>query len=185
MSKVLVLLAHGSEEIEAVTVIDLLRRAEIDVLTAGNSRGVLTASRGVRLVPDAYIDDVLDSEFDMVVLPGGGPGAESLKQDARVIALLQNHVRRGRFVGAICAAPKILAHAGILEGKRATSFPGILESLDLPNTILSTDSVVIDGAVVTSRGPGTSIDFALALIALLEGHAAKDRVEAQLQRPVS
>ena len=183
MARVLVPLAQGCEELEAVTVIDLLRRAGIDVVTAGLDDQVVTASRRVRLVPDAVLDDVLDEEFDMVVLPGGLQGADHLDQDPRIEELLTRMTAGGHFTAAICAAPKVLASAGLLDGKSATSYPGIIDAMDLDSTRLMKDPVVIDGKVITSRGPGTAMDFALALIEQLLGPEKRKEVEAPLVRP--
>ncbi|OYY80110.1 MAG: DJ-1 family protein, partial [Hydrogenophilales bacterium 16-62-9] len=126
MAKVLVPLAEGCEEIEAVTIIDLLRRAGIDVVVAGLKPGIVTASRGVQLVPDVTLDAALQHDYDMVVLPGGMSGAANLKDDARMIALLKKMAAAGRYTAAICAAPMVLAEAGLLDGKQATSYPGFL-----------------------------------------------------------
>jgi 4-methyl-5(b-hydroxyethyl)-thiazole monophosphate biosynthesis len=182
MSKVLIPLAPGCEELEAVTVIDILRRAGIEVTTAGLAAGPVRASRGTVLLPDTTLDEALRRDYDMMVLPGGMPGSEHLKNDVRVIGLLKKMAAAGNYVAAICAAPMALHAAGVLSGKRATSFPGVLDRM--PGThIYSSDAVVIDGKVVTSRGPGTAMDFALVLVELLAGRAQRDVVEAQLQRP--
>lgn len=183
MSRVLVPLAPGCEELEAVTVIDLLRRAGIEVVTAGLDSGTVEASRGTRLVPDTTLEEARGQDYDMVVLPGGLPGADHLDRDERIHALLRKTVADGGFVAAICAAPKVLARAGLLAGRRATAYPGTLEALGLPDTVLTDDPVVRDGPVITSRGPGTAMDFALALIEVLAGKAQRDQVEAGLQRP--
>ena len=182
MARVLVPLAEGSEELEAVTVIDLLRRAGIEVVSAGLETGAITASRGVVLIPDATLEEIFDQDFDMVVLPGGGPGAEHLGADGRLIALLQRMAAKGRITAAICAAPKVLAKAGILEGKQATSYPGALASIGGGGATLCDDPVVVDGTVITSRGPGTAMDFALQLIETLAGQSTRDQVQAGLQR---
>ncbi len=181
MSKVLVPLAAGCEELEAVTVVDILRRAGVEVVTAGLVPGPLRASRGMVLVPDTTLDEVLRQEFDMIVLPGGMPGSEHLKNDARIIALLRRMAASGKWTAAICAAPMALHAAGVLEGRRATSFPGVLDQLQGTHRYLD-DAVVVDGTVVTSRGPGTAMDFALALVELLSGHARREQVEAGLVR---
>jgi protein deglycase len=183
MARVLVPIAPGSEELEAVTVIDLLRRAEIEVVVAGLVEGPITCSRGTVLVPDTTLDRVLDEEFDMIVLPGGLPGAQHLWEDGRVLELLRRMAGKGRYTAAICAAPRALAEAGLLEGRQATSFPGFLEGLDVPGLALREDPVVQDGRVITSRGPGTAMDFALHLIEELAGRDARDGVEVRLQRP--
>ena len=181
MAKVLVPLAEGCEEIEAVTIIDLLRRAGIDVVVAGLKAGIVTASRGVQLVPDVTLDVALQHDYDMVVLPGGMPGAANLKDDARMIALLKKMAAAGQYTAAICAAPMVLAEAGLLDGKRATSYPGFLDAI--PGVTLSSAAVVQDGKVLTSRGPGTAMDFALALIEVLSGAEKRQQVESALLRP--
>jgi protein deglycase len=186
MTRVLVPLAQGCEELEAVTVIDLLRRADIEVVTAGLDSQPVTASRGTVLIPDKILDDVLEQEFDMIVLPGGAVGADNLNADKRVHTLLKRMSESGKYTAAICAAPKVLATAGLLENRKATGYPGVLEDLNLVHTDLTTTNAVqIDGKIVTSRGPGTAMDFALALIELLLGSEARANVETPLQRPVN
>lgn len=184
MPRVLVPLAQGCEEIEAVTVIDLLRRAGIEVVAAGLADGPVRASRGVVVLPDTTLDVALKADFDMIVLPGGMPGSEHLKNDPRIISLIQHMATAGKYVTAICAAPMALHAAGLLEGKNATSFPGGLDQLPGSHRYLN-DAVVVDGNIVTSRGPGTAMDFALTLIELLAGETKRDAVEATLQRPKS
>lgn len=181
MTTVLVPLAHGCEEIEAVTIIDILRRAGLEVVTAGLEAGPVTASRGVQLVPDTNLDEVLMRDFDMVALPGGAGGAERLQADRRIIELLQRMASRDRYTVAICAAPKVLATAGLLQGRQATSYPAHLDNSS--QALLSEAPVVQDGRVITSRGPGTAIDFALTLVEVLCGRDKRDKVEAALQRP--
>ncbi len=180
MPRILIPLAQGCEELEAVTLIDLLRRAGMTVISAGLDAMPVRASRGVVLLPDTTLDEVLDQEFDMIVLPGGLPGADYLNQDARIQTLLKTTVAAGRYVAAICAAPKVLASAGLLAGKRATSYPGVLNTVSGLHFIDA--PVVIDGQVLTSRGPGTAMDFALAIIETLLGIAQREAVEAQLVR---
>ncbi len=182
MASVLIPLAPGFEDLEAVTLSDLLRRAGIEVVTAGLHPGIVTGSRGIRVEPDACLDDVLARDFDLIALPGGLPGAEHLRDDARVQALLKRMAAAGRYTAAICAAPMALAQAGLLDGKQATAYPGVLDSLKLANTRGSGDAVVVDGKVVTSQGPGTAMDFALTLIELLKGTRVRQQVEAGLVR---
>ncbi len=182
MPSVLVTLASGSEELEAITVVDLLRRAEIDVTVASLDGQPVTCSRNTTIVPDCGLDDALSRDFDMIVLPGGLPGADNLDDDARVHELLKRMNDQGKFVTAICAAPKILAHAGLLDGKRATSYPGFLDNLGLPEVRSTGAAVERDGTIITSRGPGTAMDFALALIDALIGGRRRNQVEERLVR---
>lgn len=180
MKKVLVPLAQGCEELEAVTVIDLLRRAGLHVVSAGLDEQPVVAARGTRLLPDMSLDQALRQDYDMVVLPGGQPGADNLDNDARVRDLLKTMANSGKFTAAICAAPKVLASAGLLAGKQATSYPGTLQKMGIKEY---DRAVVTDGKVITSKGPGTAMDFALELIEALAGKERRNEVEAGLQRP--
>lgn len=180
MKTVLVLFAEGSEELEAITIVNILRRAGITVTLAGLTAGPLRGSRSVMLVPDCTLDAVLQDDFDMVVLPGGQPGTNKLKADARVSELVRRMARQERFVAAICAAPAVLASAGLLDGRQATSFPGALDQF--PRVKQQHAAVIEDGRFITSRGPGTAMDFALALTEKLAGSAKRQEVEAGLQR---
>ncbi|OSM04980.1 DJ-1 family glyoxalase III [Magnetofaba australis] len=182
-ARVLVPIAESCEELETVTIVDLLRRAGIDVTIAALEPGPVTMSRGVVILPDAELEDVIDHEYDMLVLPGGMPGAEHLNNDARIIALIQKMAAANRYTAAICAAPMALASAGVLQGKQATSFPAFHDKLTAGGAALSADAVACDGKVITSRGPGTAMDFALQLIESLLGKEQRDAVEAPLQRP--
>ena len=184
MANVLVPLAEGCEELEAVTIIDLLRRAGIQVTTASLEKGSevkpVTASRGVVLIPDTTLDNAMQESFDMIVLPGGLPGANHLDNDPRIHQLLKSMAEQDKYTAAICAAPKVLAHASLLDGKSATSYPGFIDKMNLADTQISSDSVVHDGKVVTSRGPGTAMDFALKLIEVLAGKDKRDEVASGL-----
>jgi 4-methyl-5(b-hydroxyethyl)-thiazole monophosphate biosynthesis len=180
MSKVLIPLAQGCEEIEAVTVIDILRRAGIEVISAGLDDQPVRASRGVMLLPDITLEAALQQDFDMVVLPGGQPGSNNLKADPRIIALLQKMAQQGKYIAAICAAPSVLASAGLLAGKQATSFPGALDAF--PQIQQQHMAVVEDGKLITSRGPGTAMEFALTLVERLVDKEMRSTVEAGLQR---
>jgi len=179
---VLVLLAEGCEELEAVTVIDLLRRANVEVIVAGLDDKPVTASRGTRIIPDCSLDKALARTYDMVVLPGGLPGADNLAADARVMALLKKMAQAGQFTCAICAAPVVLAKAGLLAGKRATSYPGCIEALNMPDVKSTGEAVVRDGTIITSRGPGTAMDFGLELIESLLDKKTRQTVETALVR---
>jgi 4-methyl-5(b-hydroxyethyl)-thiazole monophosphate biosynthesis len=183
MARVLIPLAQGCEELEAVTLIDLLRRAGIEVISASLDEQPVVASRGVVLIADVCVDQVMDQAFDMIVLPGGLPGADHLDGDPRIHQLLHRIAAQGGFTAAICAAPRVLAHSGLLEGRQATGYPGVLEALKLPRVDLLDRPVVCDERVITSRGPGTAIDFALTLIEKLLGPEKRQQVEEPLMRP--
>ena len=183
MASVLIPLAQGCEELEAVTVIDLLRRAGIHVVTAGFDNNPIKASRGTNLVADALLNDVANDNYDMIALPGGLPGADNLNASELLHQILQRLNSEGKWLAAICAAPKVFVSAGLLKGKKVTSFPGSLRGYDLSQTDYVEQPVVVDGNIVTSRGPGTAMDFALTLIELLEGKEKRDAVEKPLQRP--
>lgn len=182
MSRALVPLAQGCEELEAITITDLLVRAGVEVTTAGLDDQVVTASRGARIIPDTDLDKVLDETFDLIVLPGGLPGANHLRDDDRLRKLLTHHADNEKLIGAICAAPQVLATAGLLTNKTATSYPGVLESINDNSINITNNAIEIDNNIVTSRGPGTAIDFALTLIQLLEGKSKRDEINAQLVR---
>lgn len=182
MATVLIPLAEGFEELEAVTIIDLLRRADIEVITASLDGQTVTASRGTRVVADTSVDEVLEQDFDMVVLPGGLPGADHLDADDRIHRILQRAAENDRPIGAICAAPKVLASGGLLDHKKATAYPGVLDPQSLGSTQITDAPVQQDGNILTSRGPGTAMDFALEIIACLSGADKRDEVEAALLR---
>jgi 4-methyl-5(b-hydroxyethyl)-thiazole monophosphate biosynthesis len=182
MARVLVPLAQGCEELEAVTITDLLTRGGIEVVTAGLDSQPVKASRGMTLLPDTTLDAVMGEDFDMIVLPGGLPGADYLNEDPRIHRLLKRLNEEGRYTAAICAAPKVLATAGLLDGRKATSYPGALAGFDLPRVDLRPEAVVRDDNVVTSRGPGTAMDFTLELLEILAGKEKRDEVEKGLVR---
>ena len=171
MAKVLVPVAEGFEEIEAVTVIDVLRRAGVDVVTAGIPGSLVVGSRNVRINADKKIDDINPKDFDALALVGGYPGYVNLGKTQRVISFISSFNEERKVIGAICAAPTILAKVGILEDKKATVYPGMEKELPYPRN----GKVVVDGNIVTSQGPGTAIPFALKLIELLVN---KDKAKA-------
>jgi 4-methyl-5(b-hydroxyethyl)-thiazole monophosphate biosynthesis len=180
MKRVLVPLAEGFEELEAVTIIDILRRAGIEVVVASLAGSPVTGAHGIRLSADTPLAALAEQDFDMIALPGGMPGAEHLKKDPRIAEIVRRLHAKGRPVAAICAAPMVLEAAGVLEGRRATSFPGFLK--DAGNATLVGDAVVVDRGVITSRGPGTALDFALALVEALAGPTARQSIESRLER---
>lgn len=180
MSSVLVIFAEGSEELETVSIVNILRRGGVSVTLAGLHAGVLRGSRDIVLQPDCALDDALKHDYDMVVLPGGLPGTTHLRNDARVIQLVQRMAQQGKQVAAICAAPSVLAAAGLLDGKKATCYPTCLD--EFPNVRLQNSAVELDGNLTTSRGPGTAMDFALTLLERLQGAETRASVAAGLVR---
>jgi len=180
MASVIIPIANGCEELEAVTIIDILRRADINVTTASLDSGdqvhPVTASRGVVIIPDMTLDEAIKQSYDMVVLPGGLPGADFLDEDQRIHHLLKTMADENKYTAAICAAPKILAHANLLEGKSATSYPGFLDKMDLAGTQIKAEAVVCDDKVITSQGPATAIAFALTLVETLVGREKRNEV---------
>jgi len=180
MSHALVPLAQGCEELEAVTITDLLVRAGIEVTTAGLDDKTVIASRGTHLIPDTSIQNIKNRQFDLIVLPGGLPGANHLRDDTNLQALLKQHAANNKLIAAICAAPKALAAAGLLDGKQVTCYPGALN--EYPQLNVCSTAIEIDGQIITSRGPGTAMDFTLTLIELLKGRVKRDEIENQLLR---
>jgi 4-methyl-5(b-hydroxyethyl)-thiazole monophosphate biosynthesis len=182
--KVLIPLATGGEELEAVTMINLFRRAGFTVVCAGldSDRKPVQCARGTMIVPDATLDQAQRAEYDLIALPGGQPGTDNLRKDQRIGELVRHQAEAGRWLAAICAAPMVLGEAGVLSGLQATSFPGCLEALKLPGVKFVDQAVVVDGKVVTSKGPGTAMDFALTLIEELAGVETRRKVEEGLQR---
>lgn len=184
MPKVLIPLAEGCEELEAVTIADILHRANIAVVTAGLEKGPVKASHGTTIMPSATLEEALKhDDYDMVVLPGGLPGADHLGNDARLAAFLTHMAASGRYVAAICAAPRILAKLGLLDGKTATAYPGFIDRGDFPKVRHTGAPVERDGKIITGRGPGTAMDFALALTEALAGEQVRATVEKALVRP--
>lgn len=166
MAKVIVVLADGYEEIEAVTVIDILRRADVEVCVAGLKDGLCKGSHGLLIQPDKLLTEVFADAYDMIVLPGGTVGARNIGKDPKADAVLRKFAQEEKYIGAICAAPSVLAEKGLLEGKLATSYPSFKERMeskcDYQDAI-----VVVDEHIVTSRGPATAAEFAFTLVELL------------------
>lgn len=171
MVKALVGIADGSEDIETVTIVDTLRRAGVEVTLASVMAGrEVTCANGTRITADALIQDCADQDWDAVVAPGGMPGAEHLAACATFTALLRKQQEKDAVIGAICAAPAVvLARHGILKGKQATCYPGFEEPLLESAGMCMTQEVVVDGDVITSRGPATALKFALVLVGKLCG----------------
>ncbi len=167
MPKALVVLAQGFEEIEAISIIDILRRGDIDVTVAGLSQGPITGSHAITVIPDTVLDRVDHRVFDVLVLPGGQPGTNNLKANERLLQWIRERFDQGQKLAAICAAPTVLHRAGITSGLQLTSYPSEKEVFS-DSTYLE-QPVVKDGSVITSRGVGTALAFGLALIEELQG----------------
>lgn len=176
---IVVCFAEGTEEVEALTVVDLLRRAQLEVVIAGLSGDVITGSKGIRILPDCRIDEIDSSDVEMLVLPGGMPGTINLLADEHVDRLLREVYLAGRPVAAICAAPLILGQKEYLIDKKAICYPGFEDQL-LGADIQTSAKVIVDGNVITSKGLGTAIDFSLALIEKLKGKEEANRIQKQI-----
>ena len=168
MSKIAVMFTTGYEEIEALTVVDLLRRADLEcTMVAVNEEKMVAGSHGIRVEMDQKLSEVDFDSLDMIVLPGGMPGTLNLEASELLMEKVDEFYKNGKYVAAICAAPSIFGHRGILKGKKACCYPSFESHLE--GAEVSNDSVCVDGKVITSRGMGTAIDFALAIISELCG----------------
>jgi protein deglycase len=173
MKTALVFLAPGFEEIEAVTVVDVLRRSGVDVTVASLVPGVVEGAHGVKFVPDKSVEEASEV-FDAVICPGGNPGYLNLRKDNRVLNIIREAFYAGRLVAAICAAPAVLSDAGILQNKYCTIYPGMEKELEKGGGRPKSDLVVEDGNIITSQGPATALLFALKLVeSLVDKRTAK------------
>lgn len=177
--KVIIVLANGFEEIEAVTAIDILRRAGIEVTVAGLGDTKARGSRGLNVIADKKLDDA-GFDFDAAVFPGGVQGAANLAGSQKVKGLIEKMLQDKKIIAAICASPAILlAPMGILKNKSATCFPGMQESFG-KETLYREENVVLDGNIITSRGPATALEFSLKIAEKLAGKETADRVRKAL-----
>ena len=174
MSQVAVLLADGFEEIEAITIVDVLRRADVQVRTLALKSKTVQGAHGIAIEADALLDHEQSKDWDLVVLPGGQPGANTLRDDPRVASLIERQFGQNRKVAAICAAPIALGAHGMLKGRHATCYPGFEDQLR--DAKLTLEPVVVDRDITTSRGPGTAMAFALNLVEQLQGKSKADSV---------
>jgi len=166
MKKVLVVLAPGFEEIEALVPVDILRRAGAEVTVAGTAPGPIAGRSRISVVPDTTLDRAGEG-FDMLVLPGGAPGTENLGKDERVCAVVKKMAEEGKLIAAICAAPTVLSALGVSRGRTVTSHPSVRARL--LNEKISDERVVVDANLMTSQGPGTAMEFAFSLVEKLFG----------------
>jgi 4-methyl-5(b-hydroxyethyl)-thiazole monophosphate biosynthesis len=172
--RAVILLAPGYEELEAVAVVDILRRAGIEALLAGLEEGPVPSARDVKIVPDTTLDRIKDEAFDLIVLPGGLDGTERLAGTPAVVDMLKRQLEQGRYIGAICAAPTVLDRHGLSKGCTITCHPICQEAVKESN--LSQERVSQDGLIITSQGPGTALEFALKLVEVLEGRQKMEEV---------
>ena len=175
MSKVCIFMADGVEEVEALTPVDLLRRAGIGIdMVSIMGRDEITGSHKIVIRTDKRIEDMDADEYDGLICPGGLKGTQNLKADERVLDLCKKFNKEGKLTAAICAAPTVLGAAGILEGKRATCYPGCEDGLTGATKL--TDRVVVDGTIITSRGMGTAVDFGLSIVEYFTDKASADEL---------
>ncbi len=174
MKKVIVFLADGTEEIEALAPVDMLRRAGAEVTLAGVPERECTCSHGVKITADCAARDCVGGEYDMVVLPGGMPGTLNLGADESVKKIAEKAYAGGKFVAAICAAPSVLGTWGMLAGKKATCYPGFEEKLT--GACVAAEKAVRDGNIITACGAGAAMEFALMLVAALYGEEKSENL---------
>lgn len=181
MAKVLVFLAPGFEEIEACTIIDILRRCGVEVQITGLVPNRIKGSHGVIITPDQCIDNVTVDNFDAVICPGGYPGYENLRKDPTVLKLVKEAYSQEKIVAAICGAPTVLSDAGILKGKACTIYPGMEDELRKGGGVPRTEIVVVDGNIITSQGPATAFAFSFKLAEkLVDKKVAEKIIKATL-----
>lgn len=173
-------LADGFEELEAIAPIDILRRADIEVLTVGVTGEKITGSHGITVTSDITVDRVkLDGDLEAVILPGGLPGAVNLENSSAVQNAVDFAVKNDAYVCAICAAPQILGHKGLLRGVEAIAYPGFENELE--GAEISEEYVVVDGKFITAKGAGVAVDFGLAIVAELKSQSVSDRIRSLIQ----
>lgn len=178
MPNALVILSPGFEEVEAITIIDLLRRASIDVTTVGLKSKLITGSHDIPVAADLELSNVNHTDFDVLILPGGQPGTNNMKANPTIIKWIQERHSEGQWIAAICAAPTILHTAGITENLKLTSYPAVRDVFN--RSVYSEERVVIDNHIITSRGVGTAIDFSLVIIANLINQKTADDIKDKI-----
>lgn len=174
MKKVLVPLAPGFEEVEALAPVDILRRAGAEVTLAGTVQGPIEGRNRIKVVPDTVMDNISAADYDMIVLPGGAVGTENLRKDERVKKAVEELMKKGRLVTAICAAPTVLSAIGVTANRVVTSHPSVRQQLVAKE--VTDERVVADGNIITSQGPGTAMEFAFRLVEALFGRAKAEEV---------
>lgn len=172
-------LAEGFEEIEALTPVDILRRAGVDVTTVGVTGKEVTSSHGITVRADITQDEISLKDAEAVILPGGMPGTLNLEKSDIVKAAIEFCVKNGKLIGAICAAPSILGHLGLLKGKKATAFPSF--QAELEGAVCENGFVEKDGNIITARGMGVSVEFGLEILKTLRDKETADKVRDSIQ----
>jgi 4-methyl-5(b-hydroxyethyl)-thiazole monophosphate biosynthesis len=178
MPSVLVILSPGFEEIEAITVIDLLRRASIEVTTVGLGDKLITGSHGIPVTADIELSNINHSKYDILILPGGQPGTNNMKSNPTILKWIQERHLKKQLIGAICAAPTVLYTAGVTNNIKLTSHPSVKDTFTDSDYL--ENNVVVDNHIITSRGVGTAIDFSLVIIVKLINQAIADDIEEKI-----
>jgi len=176
--KVLVPLADGFEEIEFCTIVDILRRCEIDVVTVGLKAGPIKGSHMIKIIPDVYFDEINPDDFDAIAIPGGYPGFVNLREDERVLKIIREMDKKKKYIAAICGAPSVLIRAGIMEGRKATVHPAGISEFSSDQYV--DERVVVDGKLITSKAPGTAMEFAVKLVEILAGRGRANKVKEEV-----
>jgi len=173
--KIAVYFAEGYEEIEALSVVDVLRRAAIEVVMVGIGGIRITSARGITICMDTTIDDLNHEEIDMIVLPGGMPGVSNLENNSLVVQNIKAFKKQGKWLAAICAAPSILGKAGLLIGEKATCYPGYEKYLE--QCEYSDEKTVISHKIITSKSAGTALEFAFVVLEVISGKLTADNIK--------
>ena len=176
---VYVFFADGFEELEALSPVDVLRRADVAVTTVGVGKRQIIGAHQIPILCDTSTEELLLEDFDMIVLPGGMPGTTNLEASSVVMSVLDKAVAEKKWIAAICAAPSILGHRGLLKGKNAICFPGFENALE--GAALSVEPVCIDGNLITAKGAGVALEFALTLVACLKGEETACKLKGSMQ----
>ncbi len=172
-------LAEGFEEIEALATVDIIRRAELDLTTVGIGSKVIEGSHGIRVEADIMMKDISTDDMDMVILPGGIPGTLNLEADPILKTVIDYCVRNDKYICAICAAPSILGHMNLIEGKNITCYPGFDTQLNGAN--YTAEDVTVDGKFITGKGAGVAIDFALKIVEVFDSKQKAEKLFAAMQ----
>lgn len=176
--KILIPFADGFEEIEAVTNVDVLRRVGIEVISVTLNNKIVKGAHNIEFLTDCHISEINIEDFDGIILPGGMPGATNLRESKEVLNILKELDRKNKLIAAICAAPIVLKEADIIENINITSFPGFEDELKSGNYLR--ERVVVDGNVITGRGPGVTLEFAIAIVDYLLGDNVSKKVKKDM-----